>query len=451
MQRPYTVYRRYLYSSTAVLLGIFALAAPSYGFNPDEDAHLPESSTKRLPNPALAITEPALLYAPGTVAPTATSGYISPLAPVAMPAKPLYPERADMVAAPVSAPLAAPAVVMQPAGMPPVDPAVAAHAQAIMAAENAAATPAPMAAPASVTQPLASPASGFVAPAPVFARTPSPAPVVTAAPVMAAAPELSDETRTILSHVPASMDAPKIQAGSIKMDRVDPEINDILGQKAQEDSYEAVGLSIKVRRPGLDTNYELSRAYTALMGGDTQTAIETYKNILGVDSRNEEALFGLAATYHRLGNIDAARPFYGMLLKVNPNHREGLNNFLVLASDESPQDALPELERLEARNPEFSPIPAQIAIVLDKMGYADASREKMLRAIELAPDNTTYKYNLAIMLDRRREYVNAAALYRNLIQASLQGANVPASTEAMQKRLNYIVTSMNSARTAMGQ
>lgn len=475
---PYSLpaYRRYLTTTTAVLLGLLACSAPALAFNPDEDVPVTTSTTNKMQVLASGTTTP--LYAPGSATPTATPTYISPLAPVQMPAKPLYPERTGAVPMAVSTPLAAPA-------LPPVDPAVAAKAQAIIAAEQTA-TPIsttyyPPAQPTSVAQPLAAPASGFVAPAPVFAVTPTttvaaPAPAVmtptpvAAAPVSAmpappvpvvaaAAPlpiatpraELTDETRTILSHVPAALDAPKIQTGSIKMDRVDPEIKEILGSKAQEESFESVGLSIKVRRPGLDTNYELNRAYTALMGGDTQTAIETYKNIISVEPRNEDALFGLAATYHRLGMVEQARPMYGMLLKVNPNHREGLNNFLVLVSDESPQDALPELERLEARNPDFSPIPAQIAIVLDKLGYADQSREKMLRAIELAPDNMTYKYNLAIMLDRRGEYRNAAALYRNLIEASLHGAQVPASTETMQKRLNYIVTEMTSARTAMGQ
>lgn len=487
--------RRYLISTTTLLWGAMAVAGPALAFNPDEGAIPPASAAKRLPDTAVlaaAATPAAPLYPSGHVTP---SGYISPLSPVHMPTRPLYPERsaATPVSSPmaVSAPMVAPAPVMATApGLPPVDPEVAAKARAMLAAENSAQhTPAPAAAPTQVAQPLAAPASGFVAPAPVFAipatATPVPAaapatavapaprpavvatPVTTApAPVAAAMPapmpvaaavppapaaELSDETRTILSRVPAAIDAPRVQTASLKMDRVDPEIKELLGQQAQEDSFEAVGLSIKVRRPGLDTNYELNRAYTALMGGDTQTAITTYKNILGQEPRNVDALFGLAATYHRLGMIDQARPFYGMLLQVDPNHREGLNNFLVLVSDESPQDALPELERLEARNPDFSPIPAQIAIVLDKMGYADASREKMLRAIELAPDNMTYKYNLAVMLDQRGDHANAAALYRSLIEASLRGAAVPASLEAMQKRLNYIVTAMTNARTAMGK
>ena len=71
-----------------------------------------------------------------------------------------------------------------------------------------------------------------------------------------------------------------------------------------------------------------------------------------------------------------------------------------------------------------------------------------VRAIELAPDNMTYKYNLAIMLDKQGQYPDAVAMYRALIQASLRGEQVPASTESMQKRLNFLVTEVTSARTA---
>ena len=124
-----------------------------------------------------------------------------------------------------------------------------------------------------------------------------------------------------------------------------------------------------------------------------------------------------------------------------------MNNFLVLVSDESPQDALPELERLEARNPDFSPIPAQTAIVLDKLGFKDEARAKMLRAIELAPDNMTYKYNLAIMLDHQGRVADATALYRMLIESSLRGEKVPASTDAMQRRLNYLSAAPDNAAT----
>jgi Flp pilus assembly protein TadD len=281
-----------------------------------------------------------------------------------------------------------------------------------------------------------------------------PEPLAASSAPMAPAPQLSDASRDILSKFPSKINSAAAikTAGKQKLSisRMSPDIKAIVAPDPKVESYDAAGLSIKVQRPGLDTNFELNRAYSALTAGDSQVAIETYKNILSTEPKNEDALFGLAATYHRIGDLEHARPYYAQLLKVNPNHREGLNNFLALVSDEAPQEALAELERLEQRNPDFSPIPAQEATVLNKLGYADQARDKMLRAIELAPDNLTYKYNLAVMLDKQGNYVDAGALYRLLIDASLKGQKIPASLEVIQTRLNFITTAAAAHGTVGG-
>lgn len=436
-----------------------------------------------LSNPALAAFDPflpdsklpdvKLLSAAGPK--SGTPAGASPL-----PTAPLYPTRAD--ALPQStASGATPTISL----FPPVDPATALRAQQELQ---------PGAAPVT-TLTSAPTTTSFIAPAPLIALPPAPAgeaspnvalaPPITLAPISAPTPlhaspsaaavepqstaprsaatelsptvtpladPLSTQSKTILSRIPSKLDSPRAatKSAALKLDRVSPEIADLLGADAKDAAYEAVGLSIKVRRPGLDVNYELNRAYTALMGGDTSTAIQVYKDILSTEPGSQDALFGLAATYHRLGESDKARPLYGALLKVNPNHREGLNNFLALISDESPQEALAELERLEQRNPDFSPIPAQQALVLDKLGYVEESRTKMLRAIQLAPDNLTYKYNLAVMSDRNGQVADASALYRILIEASLRGAKTPAPLEDMQKRLNFITSEAAAEGHAAG-
>ncbi len=469
----------------------FLLVSPlaAGAFNPNEGA-TPEPTTKnrpvraKLPSTApLVAPMPRLIFS--DMAPAA------PAEPVPLPAATIPPV-ADAATPMVEVPPSA-VEQAQPPVYPPVDPAVAARAAQEMQASappaptlppppapetplaQSFAAPAPLMAVAPVTAPLIAPAPQpavpsvsvpeptpsisppVVAPQPAapepLATLPAPpadappaVPVVVAVPTVEPTPAapppgtegLSDRTKDIVSHIPSKLDTNKTKSGKLAVKRMTPELQDLGKTAGKVESYDATGLSIKVRRPGLDTNYELNRAYSALMGGDTTQAIETYKNILSADPSNEDALFGLASTYHRAGDLERARPYYGQLLKVNPNHREGLNNFLVLMSDESPQEALAELDRLEQRNPDFSPIPAQQGIILGKLGYMDQAREKMLRAIELAPENMTYKYNLAIMLDKHGEYADAAALYRLLIDTSLKGAQIPAPLATLQKRLNFI-------------
>ena len=500
--RPYC--RHLLLVTTAFFVFFGAAVQAQAAFDPTYGA-----------DSAVALPDVEVLYPQKTRAAPTKKTYISPLAPVSMPEKPLYPARVANVGSPANnaqpvaevvaryqpeAAVIAPTPVITPivANAAPAAPSVmgdtklfiapapvfaAAAPQAAVASNTAIAsavmTEPPALAPAPVvssapaiaaspevaaattalaTQNGAAPAvnlpestgaiaaaPAFVAPTPLMGR-PSPvaAPKVVAA---ASAPEakadaLSTQSKSILAHIPSQIDTTKNKSQKISLERVSPETKDAFAKnKEQKDeTYTAAGLSIKVRRPGLDTGFELNRAYTMLMGGETQSAVDVYKNILGSEPSNQEALFGLAATYHRLGELDKARPLYGALLKLNPNHREALNNFLVLVSDESPQEALAELERLEQRNPDFSPIPAQQAILMDKLGYTNDARAKMLRAIELSPENLTYKYNLAIMLDRQGNYADASALYRLLIDAALKGEKIPSSLDTLQKRLNFITT-----------
>jgi Flp pilus assembly protein TadD len=280
------------------------------------------------------------------------------------------------------------------------------------------------------------PAQEIASSSPMSDAAPIQAAVESAAPT---APELSSESRRILKNIrPQNERAKPSRSSNVDIKRISPEVEKIV--KNATKAYESAGVSIRVSNTKLDVTSELQNAYTALISGETGTAIRIYQEILQHNPANEDGLFGLAATYHRTGQIENARSLYGQLLAQNPAHREGLNNFLMLIASESPHEALLELARLEETNPGYSPIPAQMGIIYDRLGEATMARDKILRAIELSPENWVYKYNLAIMLDRQKSYADAAAIYRDLIQASLQGEHLPMDMAALQARLNYIAT-----------
>jgi tetratricopeptide (TPR) repeat protein len=109
-----------------------------------------------------------------------------------------------------------------------------------------------------------------------------------------------------------------------------------------------------------------------------------------------------------------------------------------LVADEAPQAALDQLEKLENRNPDFSPIPAQMAVIYQKQGNMDKASEKMFRAVSLAPENLTYRYNLAILMDKQRNYEEAAKLYQQIIEAYQRGEVIPGNPLKIQERLTFI-------------
>lgn len=209
------------------------------------------------------------------------------------------------------------------------------------------------------------------------------------------------------------------------------------GQEGQV-GHEAMGVKIEIKPPRINFDYELEKAYNALIAGQSNVAVEIYKRVLENDANNKNALFGLATTYHRAGQIDQARPIYSRLLTVDPGNSDGLNNFLVLLSDEAPEEALLELVKLSERNPQYSALPAQIAVIYQKMGMYEKAGQYMFQAIEMAPENITYKYNFAIMLDKQQRYDEAAKLYRQIIQAHQRGETIPGNIQKIQQRLTFI-------------
>lgn len=254
------------------------------------------------------------------------------------------------------------------------------------------------------------------------------------------APELSSQSKTIANKIPAVRDAEpeKPLAKKVDIERNKEVTGDVLNS-AKPTAVASASTNIKPGdRPKFDVNYELQRAYDALIAGKSDIAIQIYQDILTGNPKNKDALFGLASTYHRAGQIDMARTLYGKLLAIDPKNRDGLNNFLVLLADEAPQEALQQMQKLEDQNPDFSPIPAQMAIIYQKLGDTDKAVDKMYRALAIAPENITYRYNLAIMLDKNGKYDQAGKLYTQILDSHAKGEVIPGDPTKIQQRLTFI-------------
>lgn len=375
------------------------------------------------------------------------------------PLAPLYPDRLVMIApSPV---IPSPAATAAPqTDIAQVNPASSALPDAAL----------PKAESALQVTATSSPAEGYIAPPPplstAIAPPPqsAPAPASTSTPAtlervtvtvpVAAEPQaapkdvvsiestpLSAATKATLEKLPSALDKlPAKPVTRTSIQRVSPEVEAMRPKLEQEASYASAGIKITISRQKLDEPYELNRAYEALMAGESEQAVEIYQSILAVNPQNQDALFGLAATYQRAGEANKARLLYEALLKINSHHREALNNYLVLISAESPEPALYELQKLAQRNPDFSPLIAQIALLYEKLGEPGLARREMLRAIAISPENLVYKYNLAVMMDRQQQRADAIALYQLLIDASLRGESVPVPVAEIQNRLTYLQT-----------
>jgi len=421
----------------------------------------PLTASAPVAKPAL-IAPPAVVSAPVVIAPVATAPAIVPT-----PTEKPLPERipAPQPVAPVPT---APVVVAAPQRPEPIIPLAEENdAPLPWQSKNIAETP-----PVVVAEPEPAPIAPVVSPAPVplsepvaapveFAEVPSaeapaPAPVlipqtvdeetqpIIAAPVQevvaAPAPELSEKSRFILEQTPKGV-APKkeVIARSPKpviIKREDPSAGNIPTFDVR--AHEEMGMKIEVRKTNPNVNQYLDQGYENLIAGRYQIAAGYYEEALSVEPRNENAMFGLGTTYQKLGRNEEARDTYAKLLSYNPTHLEGLNNFMALISEEAPEEAIAELERMEKESPDFSPIPAQLGIIFSKQGNYAKAAEKLARALNLSPENNAYKYNLAIALDKLGQGQAASDLYVQLINASNAGQPIPGDPETIRNRIIFL-------------
>ncbi len=246
---------------------------------------------------------------------------------------------------------------------------------------------------------------------------------------------ISAQTNNILQKLPRDIfPTPRTEKSNFDVSRTK------MQGTTEATAEQEIGASVAVRRQSFDVNYELDKAYNALIRGNTQTAVQIYREVLVAEPNNKYALFGLATTYHKLGMAEQARPLYGRLLELDPYNKEALNNFLALVGEEAPEQAIAYLEQLKGQNSDFSPIYAQLAGLYLRQGNNPLAIENMQEAVAISPENLVYKYNLAVMYDKAKQGERAAILYRQLVKAGLDGAELPASLRDIQKRLTFLVS-----------
>ncbi len=252
-------------------------------------------------------------------------------------------------------------------------------------------------------------------------------------------PFLSPATLDILQQLPSglsSIDEEDQQKGPIAIQRGESTEGMFPIEGYQDDS--PVGMSISVSDDDKSIETLLDQAYEALIFGQTESAIHIYKNVLLREPEHQLALFGLATSYQRTRQFTQARLVYNRLFSLYPDYPEALNNFLALVAEEAPDEALAEMERLEKRNPHFSPIPAQMGMVHLQVGHFDLAARKLARAVSLSPENLSYRYNLAIAMDKLGDKKEAGRLYKQIIDAVNTGMPPPAPIEAIQERLTFL-------------
>ena len=266
-------------------------------------------------------------------------------------------------------------------------------------------------------------------PAPLLVAEDAPSALV---PAPVAEAQLDDKSRALLQRLPSGLGSPKKQKPKPKVTLERSSTPDLSNSTK---THKGVGISIEIKTPQRDAQGFLEQGYAALQAGDIQEAYQQYNAALQQEPENANAQFGVAATAQRLGQHEMARKLYTKLLQNNPRNLEALNNYLVLLSEDAPLDARQELLALEQRNPDFDPIPAQIAAIDGQLGDFPSAVANMQKAVSLAPENVSYRYNLAVLLDHGGFKQEGAEAYLWLLKAYQDGQKIPLDIDTVQQRL----------------
>jgi Tfp pilus assembly protein PilF len=276
-------------------------------------------------------------------------------------------------------------------------------------------------------------------PPPVDLSLEPPAPIFIPPVPTASASELSPATRDTFRIIESGIAAKGKPKGQMTINISKDDFETGLGTVDPEKNREGIGIKVKNDSAGSASERQvLGEAFSALMSAQYEASIALYKQALAINNKNQDALLGLATAYQKSRMLPQARAVYNQLLTLYPNNQKAINNFVVLASEESPTEALNELLRLEKTNPGYSPVVAQIGMIYDRMNQPQQAIQYLRRALSISPQNMAYRYNLAVLLDKNGDYQNAIQLYKQLIDASARGVQIPAAARQLQERLTFL-------------
>jgi Flp pilus assembly protein TadD len=199
--------------------------------------------------------------------------------------------------------------------------------------------------------------------------------------------------------------------------------------------------SMLVQTPSAKTRDELNNAYNSLVRGQYELAFALYSSLLSREPRMTQALIGRGTASHKLGRLMEARSDYDRALEYDPGNREALTNLLAILAGETPREALFKLRQLQKANPNFSPIPAQLAGIHAQLGEYPEAIALQSAALSLNPENPLYRFNLAVMQDKAGMFNDAIRSYENVMVLRASGqTSLPLPDDHIRDRVKFLKT-----------
>lgn len=161
----------------------------------------------------------------------------------------------------------------------------------------------------------------------------------------------------------------------------------------------------------------LTTAYDQLQKGDLDAAQGTYEKVLHSDSRNVDALLGLASIAWQRGQTEKASEFYYRVLQLDPQNATAQSGLIGLMGRVDPTASETRLKQLIAREPSGGLYFSLGNLYAGERQWAQA-QQAYFQAFQMEPTNPDYAFNLAVGLEHLGQSKVALGYYRKALDLS---------------------------------
>jgi Flp pilus assembly protein TadD len=177
-------------------------------------------------------------------------------------------------------------------------------------------------------------------------------------------------------------------------------------------------------------------AYQAYQRGDYTTASQGYREVLNRDSRNRDALLGLAAIAQQRNQDETAQYYYRQVLVIDPRDPVAQGAMSAYGANNG-ADTESQLKQRLSEQPRSGALNYALGNVFSEQSRWAEAQQAYFNAHTLEPSNAQYIYNLAVSLDHLGQSKVAAQHYQQALQLDTNN-NSGFDHAKAQQRLNEL-------------
>jgi tetratricopeptide (TPR) repeat protein len=208
--------------------------------------------------------------------------------------------------------------------------------------------------------------------------------------------------------------------GSAKFVRAEAPLDGARSRKTREMLPAApVGdrLTVRTTDDGAAIQAMLLEAYDLLQKGQFAPAQQAYERVLAADSRNVDALLGLASVAWQQGQTEKAAEHFYHVLQLDPHNAHAQSGLIGLMGRVDPTASETRLKQLIAREPSGGLYFTLGNLYAGERLWAQA-QQAYFQAFQLEPTNPDLAFNLAVGLEHVGQGKLALGYYRKALDLS---------------------------------